>query len=98
MLNATENIGDIPVRGMRLVGRRCAALHILCGRLLAGAASAGTDQGAGDGADPGGHILSAAATDLVAEHATDQGANQCAWDIGRAALLHRLFTLNPATL
>src|SRR5512143_1230515 len=80
MHDAAEVIRDVPVFGVRsgLDGR--AALHVLAHDLSA-APDVRANRAAGDGAADGRDVASAAATDLVAEHATDDGARNCAGNV-----------------
>jgi hypothetical protein len=99
VLLAAEVVGHVPVVGSRLVRHRSAALHVLR-RDLAGVAPVhvGTHRSPADDADRRGHVLAAAAADLVAEDAADHRTDDRARHVRAAAVLAHLLALDPAAL
>jgi hypothetical protein len=99
MLLAAEGVGDIPVVWSGLAGYIFAALDVLGLHLLSAVATdVGAHRGARHSAADSGDILTAPATDLVTENATDYGAGNRPGNVGAASILHDLFALDPASL
>jgi len=98
--DTAEAVGHVPVRGLvaHRIGR--AALHILRGHRVAVAVATHVraDGGTGHHAPDRGQVLACAATDLVAQDATDDAADQGTGHVGgRPLRCHRL-ALDPAAL
>src|SRR5688572_8113933 len=98
VLLALEAIHHVVVLGAAAARHRGALAHILRVHPAAGlvARDVGSDGRARDGADAGGDVVAAPATDLVAEDAADQPADDRAADLV-AAVGHAL-PLDPAAL
>ena len=97
---ASEVVADIPIVGAGLAGYAFATLHIPGISLLR--ATIATDIGAHccprDGATGSGDILTASATNLVAQNAANDGAGNRSGNVGVASIRNDLFALDPASL
>src|SRR5271169_3704128 len=97
MRDALEGVRDIPECRRSLVWNRLAVPHVLVGHGWPAAADISADRRAGDRAPGRGHIPSDAATDLVAENAAEDPADDRAAHVG-AAIVDDLLLLHPAAL
>jgi hypothetical protein len=99
MLLTPEVVVDVPVLGLSLAGYVSATLDVLRIRLLSVvAADIGAHRGSRDSATGSREILSASATNLMAQNAADDRAGNRTGNVGVASILDDLFALDPASL
>ena len=96
---AAEAVGHVIVGGLAADVVVGAALHVLRAHLVAVAVATdlGPDRRTGHHTTRRGDVATTAATDLVTDHAADDGAHERTTDIRCLTLLH-LFAFDPATL
>src|SRR5689334_6748172 len=98
VFDAAEVVGDVPIIGLHLTLHVFAALDVLAVDGLIASSDVGADGCAGDGAACGRYVSSAAAPDLVAEYAADDGTGDRPGNIHAATFFIDLARLNPASL
>ena len=99
MFDAAERIADVPVIGARLSFDDSAALDILTVDLGPAATDVRADRRACHGAAGGCNVATASASDLMAEHAANDGTRDRTRNVGRvASFFDDLLALDPAAL
>lgn len=94
---APEVVGDFPVFRVSMPPDRRAPLYVLAIRLSA-AADVRADRRTGDRTAGGCHVPAPSGPDLMAEHAADDGADNCTGNVDVTAVLDDLAALDPAAL
>src|ERR1700694_1850479 len=98
MLDAPEVIRDVPVVRPSSARDGLATLNVAIVYGLPATIHVRPDRGTGDSAASCRDVPTASATDLVAENAADDPADDCARNVGAAAIFDDLLALDPATL
>src|SRR6266581_2346720 len=83
VLQTAKHVRHVPIRRPGGARDRCTALHVL-GIDLGAAVHIGADDRASDRADRRGHVVAAAAADLVTEHASEHPADDGTGNVGLA--------------